>query len=334
VKNIETGAVEFLSHLLSSGKLDIENVRRISLKTYNSPSLPIYSHFTDAEKKVWDLGKKGALSSEKKAPAVTDKKADKKAEKKAERKVSAEKNVEKKVAEVAAGKKVEKKAAEVAAAKVPAVEKKIKKAEKKTEAAPVAVPESKAKKLALEAQITEQIKAKAAASKPETQKGGNPMCFFDISIGAKAAGRITMEIRADVVPKTAENFRQLCTGAKGFGYKGSPFHRIIPGFMCQGGDFTKRNGTGGKSIYGLKFADENFKLKHTAPGTLSMANAGKNTNGSQFFLCTEKTGWLDGKHVVFGRVTDGIAVVKKVESYGTAGGDPKAKIIISDCGQL
>ena len=178
----------------------------------------------------------------------------------------------------------------------------------------------------------------SAASHP-----ANPRVFFEMEIGGKKAGKIVIELFQKVVPKTVENFRCLCTGEKGTGRSGTPlhfkdssFHRVIPGFMCQGGDFTRGNGTGGEAIYGDKFADEweNGYIKHTVSGLLSMANAGPNTNGSQFFICTVKTPHLDGKHVVFGQVTDGLDVVKAFEGVGSQSGSCSKPVQIVDCGEL
>ncbi|KAK9866296.1 hypothetical protein WJX84_003825 [Apatococcus fuscideae] len=169
----------------------------------------------------------------------------------------------------------------------------------------------------------------------------NPVVFFDVSLGGQPAGRIKMELFADVCPKTVENFRQYCIGEprkNGVpqGYKASQFHRVIKGFMIQGGDFLKGDGTGAMSIYGSRYADENFNAKHTGPGLLSSANSGPNTNGCQFFLTCAKTDWLDGKHVVFGRVLgEGLLVVRKIENVPIgASNKPKLQCVITECGEM
>lgn len=167
----------------------------------------------------------------------------------------------------------------------------------------------------------------------------NSKVFFDVQIAGKDSGKIVFELFDDITPKTAANFKALCTGEKGIGNSGKPlhfkdsiFHRVIPGFMAQGGDFTNGNGTGGESIYGSKFADENFQVKHDAPGLLSMANAGPNTNGSQFFITFAETPWLDGNHVVFGKVSEGMDVLREIEKHGSNSGRTNAEIKIADCG--
>merc|ERR1711970_48226 len=158
--------------------------------------------------------------------------------------------------------------------------------------------------------------------------------YFDLAVNGQKAGRLTFKLHDDVTPKCAENFRQLCTGEPGFGYEGSAFHRVITQFMAQGGDFTNHNGTGGKSIYGRTFKDENFTVRHTKPGQLSMANAGPNTNGSQFFITFVPCPWLDGKHTVFGEVDEGHELLELLERCGSGSGTPRAEVVIAQSGEL
>lgn len=162
----------------------------------------------------------------------------------------------------------------------------------------------------------------------------NSVVFLDITLNNNYIGRIEIELYSNITPNTCENFRSLCVGNKGISYKGCNFHRVIPNFMLQTGDITNFNGTGGMSIYGRSFNDENFILKHTGPGILSMANSGPNTNSSQFFITTVATPWLDGGHVVFGKVINGMNIVRIIESHGSPSGQTNASIIISNCGQL
>jgi peptidyl-prolyl isomerase E (cyclophilin E) len=182
--------------------------------------------------------------------------------------------------------------------------------------------------------LSEKTESMTETSELKVVSNKNPEVYFDIRIDGKFEGKIRFLLRKDVVPLTVENFRCLCTHEKGFGFKGSSFHRIIPDFMIQGGDITKGNGSGGKSIYGNKFKDENFDLKHDTPGLLSMANSGPDTNGSQFFITTAKCPWLDNKHVVFGKVIQGMDIVKKMEECGSKTGKPNKKVVIASCGEL
>ncbi|TDG50173.1 hypothetical protein AWZ03_003389 [Drosophila navojoa] len=174
----------------------------------------------------------------------------------------------------------------------------------------------------------------------QLRSSNNPVVFFDIAVGTTEIGRMIFELFADTVPRTAENFRQFCTGeyrpdGVPIGYKGASFHRVIKDFMIQGGDFVQGDGTGVTSIYGNTFADENFTLKHDSPGLLAMANSGRDTNGCQFFITCARCNFLDGKHVVFGRVLDGLLIMRKIENVPTGPNNkPKLPVIISQCGQM
>ncbi|KAI8894368.1 cyclophilin B [Globomyces pollinis-pini] len=173
------------------------------------------------------------------------------------------------------------------------------------------------------------------ASPPKSETDFTHQVYFDITSGDEKLGRLVIGLYGNIVPKTVENFYNLTTGSNGFGYKNSIFHRVINNFMVQGGDFTNRDGTGGKSIYGVKFPDENFKLKHLGPGYLSMANSGPDTNGSQFFITTVKTNWLDGHHVVFGKLIDGMEILMKMQLVEVGRrDDPMKPLKIADCGAI
>jgi peptidylprolyl isomerase len=194
-------------------------------------------------------------------------------------------------------------------------------------------------KKAAPAKAAEEKKAPAKEEKKDEERKVTRHCYFDMNIDGKPAGKIVFGLYGNAAPKTVDNFMELCIGAKsdknpkGLTYKGSPFHRIIPQFMLQGGDITQGNGMGGESIYGRTFADENLKLKHDRRGLLSMANAGPNTNGSQFFITTVLTPWLDGRHVVFGEVVEGMDIVDKIEALGSQSGTPSKKVTIAASGE-
>jgi cyclophilin family peptidyl-prolyl cis-trans isomerase len=178
------------------------------------------------------------------------------------------------------------------------------------------------------------VKQAGTVSTADAHSDSNPKVFLDITIGEIHCGRVIIELFKNIVPKTAENFRALCTGEKGFGYKGIKFHSIIPEFVCQGGDITRENGSGGRSIYGDSFPDENFLVAHDKPGVVTMANLGPNNNNSQFFITTVKTDWLNGANVVVGHVIDGMDVVQKIEGQGSKSGEVNSKVVIADCGEL